>query len=280
MIPLSEAEFELFRDFINKHVGISFSRLKRLALQRRLVPRLRQLGLESYEAYYRYLLHDKQGGWELRQLINAVTVGQTAFFRQAEQFEFLANVILPQIATQKKTTKKLRIWSAGCSTGQEVYSIAMVVNEMFKGDGTWDIKILASDVDTEALKFAYKGLYPRDCVEDIPPKRLKRYFIKKGFGKDAGFYLVREALRKNILFRRLNFMHSEFPFKSPVNIIFCRNVMIYFDADRKKKLIDDFFRILERDGFLCLGTSESLICVDKRFALVEHATYQKKGRKG
>ena len=277
MIPLSEAEFELFRHFIKKHVGTSFSRLKRLALQRRLVPRLRQLGIESYEAYYRYLLHDKQAEWELRQLINAVTVGQTAFFRHAEQFEFLTKVILPQIATQKKTTKKLRIWSAGCSTGQEAYSIAMLVNEMFKGDGTWDIKILASDVDTEALKFAYKGLYPRDCVEDIPPKRLKRYFIKKGFGKDAEFYLVREALRKNILFRRLNFMHSEFPFKSPVDIIFCRNVMIYFDADGKKKLMDHFFRILERDGFLCLGTSESLIGVDKCFALVEHATYQKKG---
>ncbi len=276
MVPLSEAEFELFRHFIKKHVGISFSRVKRLALQRKLASRLSHLGLESYEAYYRYLLHDKQAGRELRQLINAITVGQTAFFRHAEQFEFLTKVVLPQIATQKNTTKKLRIWSAGCATGQEAYSIAMVVNEMFKGDSRWDIKILASDIDTQALKFAYRGVYPGDCVEDIPSEYLKRYF-KKGFGKDAGFYLVREALRKNILFRRLNFMHGEFPFKSPVDIVFCRNVMIYFDAEGKKKLTDHFFRILERDGFLCLGASETLIGIDERFASVGHFTYQKKG---
>ena len=182
---LSETEFELFRHLIKKHVGISFSGKKKATLQRKLASRLSHLGLESYEAYYRYLLHDKQGGWELRQLINTITVDQTAFFRHAEQFEFLANVILPQIATQKKTTKKLRIWSAGCSTGQEAYSM---------------------------------------------------------------------------------------------DIIFCRNVMIYFHAEVKKELIENFFRVLERDGFgLCLGASESLVGIDEPFALVGHSTYQKKG---
>lgn len=273
---LSEAEFELFRQLINEHVGISFSRTKKGALQRKLTSRLSHLGLESYSAYYQYLLHDKKGGLELRQLINTITVDQTAFFRHAKQFEHLANIILPQIAAQKQTTKKLRIWSAGCSRGQEAYSIAMVVNEVLEGDGSWDIKILASDIDTDALKFAYKGLYPNHSVEQVPSEYLNKYFLE-GAGREEGFYLAGEELRKNLLFRRLNFMDPEFPFKSPVDIIFCRNVMIYFDPEVKKKLIDNFFRVLERDGFLCLGASESLIGVDNRFSLVGHAIYQKKG---
>jgi chemotaxis protein methyltransferase CheR len=234
------------------------------------------LGLESYEAYYDYLLHDKQAGWELRQLINTITVDQTAFFRHAKQFELLANVLLPQIATEKKTTKKLRIWSAGCSTGQEAYSIAMVVNEVFKGDGSWDIKILASDIDTEVLKFASRGLYSRDSLQQVPSEYLKRYF-KHENGKDTGFCLVRKALRKNILFRRLNIVHFDFSFETPVDIIFCRNVMIYFHAEVKREIIQNFFRVLDREGYLYLGASESLIGIDDRFDLVGHSIYQKTG---
>ncbi len=277
MVPcLSETEFDLFRHLIKKHVGISFARKKKATLQRKLASRLSYLGIKSYHAYYHYLLHDKEGSWELRQLINTITVDQTAFFRHSKQFELLANVVLPQIATQKNTTKKLRIWSAGCATGQEAYSIAMVVNEMFEGDGIWDIKILASDIDTDALKFAYKGLYPRDSLQQIPSEYLKKYFMNK-IVKDAGFYLVKRGLRKNILFRRLNIVHFDFSFKSPVDIVFCRNVMIYFPGEVKKELIANFFRVLKRDGFLCLGASESLVGIDLRFALVGYSIYQKTG---
>ncbi len=273
---LSEKEFELFRHLVKKHTGISFTRTKKAILQRKLASRVNSLGLESYGEYYLYLLRDKEGGWELRQLINTITVDQSAFFRHPKQFELLANVVLPQVAIQKNTTKKLRIWSAGCATGQEAYSIAMVANEMFKEDRTWDIRILASDIDTDALKLAYKGLYPKKSIQQIPAEYLNRYFIK-GTGKDSEFFLVREALKKRLLFRRLNFVDFDFPFRSPVDIIFCRNVMIYFDIEVKKKLIDNFFRLLERDGFLCLGASESLIGVDDRFASAGHFTYQKKG---
>lgn len=274
--PLSQREFELFKHLIKKHAGISFSQRNLTTLQRKLASRMNHLGLDSYRTYYHYLLHDKDGRWELRQLINRITVDQTSFFRHSKQFEHMANIILPQIMTQKRTTKKLRIWSAGCATGEEPYSIAMVVNEMFEGVDDWDIKILASDIDTDALKFAYKGLYPRRSVEEIPAEYLKRYFIEC-VGRDKGFYLVREALRKNIIFRRLNFTGPECPFRVPVDIIFCRNVMIYFDPEFKKKLIENFFQLLEADGFLFLGASESLVGVDNRFALVGHSTYQKQG---
>ena len=273
---LSEREFELFRHLVKKHIGVSFVHTKKAILQRKLASRVNSLGLESYNAYYRYLLQDKEGGWELRRLINTITVDKSAFFRHSKQFELLANVVLPQVATRKNTTKKLRIWSAGCATGQEAYSIAMVVNEMFKGDHTWDFRILASDVDTDALKFAYRGLYPKESIQQVPIEYLNKYFTK-GTGKDSGFFMVKEDLRKKLLFRRLNFVDFDFPFRSLVDIIFCRNVMIYFDIEVKKRLINNFYRILERDGFLCLGASESLIGVDDRFALVGHFTYQKKG---
>ncbi|MBW2019184.1 MAG: protein-glutamate O-methyltransferase CheR [Deltaproteobacteria bacterium] len=273
---MSETEFELFRRLIKKHVGISFSHAKKGTLQRKLASRLSRLGLTSYNAYYRYLLHDKEGGLELRQLINTITVDQTAFFRDAKQFELLASIVLPQIAVQKNATKKLRIWCAGCATGQEAYSIAMLVSEMLERKGTWDYKILATDIDTDALKFAYKGKYPMDCVQPIPLEYLDRYF-KRSDGKASEFFTVRECLKKNLLFRRLNFVHFNFVFKNPVDIILCRNVMIYFDTETKKKLIDNFFRIMHQDGFLCLGASESLIGVDERFILVGHSIYQKKG---
>lgn len=273
---LSEKEFELFRQLVKKHVGVSFGRIKKATLQRKLAYRLNSLGLESYIEYYRYLLQDKEKGWELRKFINTITVDQSDFFRHPKQFELLANVVLPHLAARNKTTKKLRIWSAGCATGQEAYSIAIVVNEMFEGDQDWDIRILASDVDTDALKIAYRGLYPVQCIQKIPIKYLNKYFTK-GTGENSGFFLVKKDLRKKLLFRRLNFVDFSFPFMSYVDIIFCRNVMIYFDMEIKKRLIDNFFNVLEQDGFLFLGASESLVGVDDRFALLSYFTYQKKG---
>ena len=273
--PLSKTEFELFRRLIKKHSGISFSRRNVATLQRKLSSRMNQLGLESYRAYHKHLLHDKDGGLELRQLINIITIDQTAFFRHQRQFEHMANIVLPQIAAHK-ATKKLRIWSAGCATGEEAYSIAMIVDDTLGGEEGWDIKILGTDIDTDALRLAYNGSYPNSDIEGIPTEYLKRYFTEAG-GKDKGLYLAKEQLKKNIVFRRLNFMSAEFPFKSPVDIIFCRNVMIYFDSQFKKKLIKSFYHLLDTDGFLCLGASESLIGVDKRFVLVGHSTYQKQG---
>jgi chemotaxis protein methyltransferase CheR len=272
--PLSKKEFELFKQLVKRHTGISFSQRNAATLQRKLSARMSQLGLESFREYHNYLLHDRDGGWELRQLINKLTVDQTAFFRHEKQFEHLANIILPQIFEQK-TTRKLRIWSAGCATGEEPYSIAMIVDDTLKEAQSWDIKILASDIDTDALKVAYHGAYTRRKVEGIPYEYLARYFEEE-IGEGKGTYIVKEVLKRYIIFRRLNFMGADFPFKRPVDIIFCRNVMIYFDANFKKMLIAGFHRLLQTDGYLCLGSSESLIGIDKRFALIGHSTYQKR----
>jgi chemotaxis protein methyltransferase CheR len=273
--PLTKTEFELFSQLIKKYSGISFSARNLATLQRKLSSRMNQLGLDSYRAYYRHLLNNKDGRLELRQLINKITIDQTAFFRHKRQFEHVANIVLPQIAAHK-STKKLRIWSAGCATGEEAYSIAIIVDDALGSKEDWDIKILGTDIDTDALKVAYDGSYPKRDTEGIPTEYLKRYFIE-GEEKDKKLYIVREHLKRNIIFRRLNFMNPDFPFKSPVDIIFCRNVMIYFDAEFKKKLIASFYRLLDTDGFLCIGASESLIGVDNRFALLGHSTYQKQG---
>ena len=273
---LTEGEFDLFRHLIRKHVGISFSRQKTAALQRKLASRVNHLGLESYAAYYRYLIHSRKGARELRQLINSITVERTAFFRHPKQFELLADIALPQMATKNVATKKLRIWSAGCATGQEAYSIAMVVSEVFRGKDAWDIKVLATDIDTNALKIAYKGKYAEDSMREIPQEYVAGYF-NKDVGEKEEFYSVKETLREKIMFRRLNFLAPSYPFKSLVDILFCRNVMIYFDMELRKKLISHLFSILQPEGFLFLGGSESLIGVDDRFSLIAYSTYQKTG---
>jgi chemotaxis protein methyltransferase CheR len=199
-------------------------------------------------------------------------VERTLFFRHPKQFELLADIALPQVTAKNADTKKLRIWSAGCATGQEAYSIAMVLGEFFEGKEVWDIKILATDIDTNALKTAYKGQYAEDSMREIPREYVDKYFEKKG-----EFCSVEETLRKKILFRRLNFMEPSYPFRSLVDILFCRNVMIYFDMEVRKKLISNLFSILQPEGFLFLGSSESLIGVDDRFSLIDHAAYQKTG---
>ena len=273
---LSEGEFDLFRHLIKKHTGISFSRQKISGLQRKLIVRMNNLGLASYRDYYRYLLHKKEGRKELQKLINSITVHQTGFFRHSQQFQLLANVVLPQVKALKETTKKVRIWSAGCATGEETYSIAMTVCDLFEGNQEWDIKILATDIDTDVLKFAYAGRYPAGGMADVPAEYVEKFF-QKGSNKEAGSYKIKKNVRNKVLFRRLNFMDNRFPFNNPLDIIFCRNVMIYFDPGEKEKLINHFFRALSSDGFLFLGASESLIGIDKRFTLLSHSIYQKTG---
>jgi chemotaxis protein methyltransferase CheR len=271
---LTEDEYNLFRHLIKKHAGLSFSRQKITSLQRKLINRMGNLELESYGAYYRYLLHHKEGKKELQGLINNITIQQTGFFRHRHQFELLTSVILPQLLVTNKKTRKLRIWSAGCSTGQEIYSIGMALSEMFEDEGNWDAKILGTDIDTDALKVAYSGQYSKDSLSDVPAEYVEKYFDKCE-GCKTEHYAVKESLKEKVLFRRLNFMEKRFPFKNRVDILFCRNVMIYFDSSDKRRLIDHFFHILTREGFLFLGASESLIGIDKRFALVGHSIYQK-----
>ena len=274
MLPqLSEKDFNLFQKLVKKKVGISVRPGKKNILGVKLAHRLRQLGLTSYFAYYRYLLKP-EGIKELRYLVNTVTIDKTEFFRGERQFKFLREHILPELIRQKNKKKRIRIWSSGCSTGQEPYSIAMLVNEMAGIDISWDIKILATDINTDSLKFAYLGRYSKKQVADIPSNYLKKYFYKESAGEEESFQ-IKEGLKKKLIFRRLNLLMSINRIKGPVDMIFCRNVMIYFDARTRKMISDQFYRLLEPKGYLCLGLSESLLGIDDRFKLMETAIYSK-----
>jgi len=269
----SEKDFNLFQKLVKSKVGISVRPGKKNILGVKLAHRLRQLGLTSYFAYYRYLLKP-EGIKELQHLANTVTIDTTEFFRGKRQFKLLREHILPELIREKNKKNRIRIWSSGCSTGQEPYSIAMLVNEMADIDMSWDIKILATDINTYSLKIAYLGRYSKKQVKDVPAKYLKKYFRKELVGQEESFQ-IKELLKKRLIFRRLNLLLSINRIKGPVDMIFCQNVMIYFDAGTRKMISDQFYSLLGPKGYLSLGLSESLFGIDDRFKLIESSIYRK-----
>ncbi|MFC1837476.1 CheR family methyltransferase [Thermodesulfobacteriota bacterium] len=273
----SEKEFDLYRNFVKKKLGISLRPERRLFLGRKMAPRLQKLGLESYTLYYRHL-QKPEGRKELQHLINIVTIGQTGFFRGIRQFELLRDQIIPDIFQRKMMKKQIRIWSAGCSTGQEPYCLAVLMEKIAPSDlSSWDIKILATDVDTNLLKIAFRGEYSEDVVSDVPPEYLLRFFsVVKRMNKKI--YTVKEGPRSRLVFRKLNLVQTPYPLHGPLDLILCRNVMIYFDALIKKKIVDEFHRLLGENGYLCFGFSESLLGKDSRFTLIRSSVYRKKNR--
>jgi chemotaxis protein methyltransferase CheR len=275
LVQLSEKDFNFFQKLVKSKVGISIRPGKKNNLGVKLAHRLRQLGLTSYFDYYRYLLKP-EGIKELRHLINTVAIDTTEFFREERQFNFLREHILPELIQQKNKKQRIRIWSSACSTGQEPYSIAMLVTEMVGIDMSWDIKILATDINTYSLKIAYLGRYSKRQVEDVPAKYLKKYFRKESVGQEE-FFQIKEFLKKRLIFRRLNLLMSINRIRGPVDMIFCRNVMIYFDAKTKKMISGQLYHLLRPKGYLCLGLSESLLGIDNQFKLIESSIYRKNG---
>lgn len=269
--PFSERDFRYIRDLVLQTTGIVLSDIKRDMVYGRLSRRLRALGLQKFSEYCDILKSDDQH--ELKEFTNAITTNLTSFFRESHHFEQLKSVILPKILTEK-TTRKIRIWSAGCSTGEEPYSIAMAIKQAMPEKHDWDVKILATDLDTNVLSKAAGGIYNADRVESIPGNLLRRWF-RKGKGVNAGSVRVVSELRDMITFRQLNLMH-EWPMSGPLDVIFCRNVIIYFDKPTQKILFDRYSDILSNNGYLFLGHSESMFKVSTRFKLIGKTIYQNK----
>lgn len=264
-------DFARLRDLVKRYTGIALSDSKRELVYSRLARRLRHLGLDSFERYC--ILLEKGDSEELVQMVNAITTNLTAFFREAHHFDYLATTLLPAYIQEKSHRRRLRIWSAGCSTGEEPYSIAMVVQEAMPAASGWDIKILATDIDSNVLATARRGVYQRERAQGLSPQRLQRWF-RQGTGANAGLIRIVPALQALITFRQLNLMHA-WPMRGPFDVIFCRNVVIYFDKATQKVLFHRFADLLDTQGFLCIGHSESLYAVSDRFTLLGQTIYRK-----
>ncbi|HEY6641036.1 protein-glutamate O-methyltransferase CheR [Povalibacter sp.] len=271
---LADAEFDFIRHVVNENAGIVLGPNKRQLVQGRLARRLRELGLPSYEAYCAHVR--ESGPEELVDLINALTTNVTAFFRENHHFEALASYMIPEALKRNLDSRRLRIWSAGCSSGEEPYCLAMVLTEVMPPGIRWDTKILATDIDSEVIAFAQRGIYPLDRLEAVPQERLRRCF-RKGVGANAGQALVQPDIARLITFRTLNLMQN-WPVSGPFDVIFCRNVMIYFDQPTRERMVSRFAALLAPDGYLCLGHSESIHAGTAPFRLVGKTIYRKQGK--
>jgi chemotaxis protein methyltransferase CheR len=272
---LTRAEFERLRTLVREHTGIAISEGKRELIYGRLARRLRALKLASFGEYIELL---QAGGAELEEFINAVTTNLTSFFREPHHFaylgrEFLPRLVEPQVQGERHETRRLRIWCCAASTGEEPYSIAMVLREAREHLGGWDVKLLATDLDSAVLATAAAGVYDSTRLSGMSPDRLARFF-ERGVAAQAGRVRVLPGLRELITFRQLNLMH-EWPMRGPFDAIFCRNVIIYFDKPTQRRLFERLAALQRPGDLLFLGHSESLYRVSEHYDLIGRTIYRR-----
>lgn len=267
---LEDGDFNRLRDIVYNEAGIKLSDVKKILMQSRLMKRLRELKLESFSDYYDYLIENYEE--EKINFINLITTNKTDFFRENDHFEFMKSTLLPEY--ERRGIKEIRIWSAGCSTGEEPYTIGMVASDYFNTRRSPEILILATDIDTQVLQKAKNGIYPEEHLATVDPKYIRNYFVK-GTGENEGLYRVGDSLKEIVYFRRLNLLQDEYPMKKQFDIIFCRNVIIYFDRDTQRKLFGKFYNYLKDDGYLLIGHSENITSITDKFVLAGRTIYKK-----
>ena len=273
---LSNEEFELFRRLIYDICGISLTISKRELVKSRLTKRLTKVGIDTFNDYYKYVTKIDKTGKELVHLIDSISTNKTDFFREKKHFDFLNTTLLPSLISSKAKdgNKKLRIWCAASSSGEEPYTLAMTVFNHLKPNNGWDVKILATDISTKILQIAINGIYKKELLKDIPPGTISAHFSSV-IVENTSCYKVKDHLRNIITFRRFNLMTPEFPFKNPFDFVFCRNVMIYFDPEIQDRLVSKFYDCLPKDGYLFIGHSETLSRSNASFKYIRPAVYQK-----
>lgn len=267
----TEADFERIRQFVSEHTGIVLTEKKKDMVYGRLSKRIRQGDFDSFSAFIDALEEGDEDEQDF--MINAITTNLTAFFREKHHFEFLKNTVMPSLVKKKGHKKHLRVWSAGCSTGEEPYSIAIILKESLADFDDWDVKILATDLDANVIAHGKAGIYRHDRIDGLDETRIKRWF-KRGSGDNADMVKVSPELQQMITFKRLNLLH-EWPMSGPFDLMFCRNVVIYFDKDTQRVLFDRYADILAPDAHLFIGHSESLFKVSSRFDSLGQTIYRK-----
>lgn len=254
---MSDKDFLLLRNFIKEECGINISPSKRVMLTLRLQKRLQALNLGSFRQYIDFVTTPAGRLQEIASMLNVVSTNKTDFFREFSHFDYLSCEALPQLMTAKGTNGKINVWSAGCSSGEEPYTIAMVISEFAESNPDLRFNITASDISMKVLRVAVRAVYP-DAVADNIPSPLKRKYTLRGTGQNKGFHRIVPELRGKVEFKRLNLMDDDYGFRTPLHIIFCRNVIIYFDRETQVELFRKFHRLLHPGGYLFLGHSETL----------------------
>ncbi|HEY3400024.1 MAG TPA: CheR family methyltransferase [Geothrix sp.] len=267
-IPLSKETFEALRNLLHSHSGIALAPHKLTMVQSRLAKRLRHLGLPDYEAYLERVGDPASGEWG--EFINALTTNLTSFFREGHHFTRLVELL----EATRPLPRRLRVWSAGCSTGEEPYTLAMTLLKAFGGSTT--IQIVATDLDTAVLETAARGVYPINRVEALSDE-WKRFAFQRGTGERRGQVRVRPEIQDLVSFQKMNLRDDAWPLEGgPFQAIFCRNVMIYFDKPTQRELLGRFRRLLTPDGLLFVGHSEALLDASLGFQSLGQTIYRRK----
>ena len=270
---LRDCDFEKIRRLVYEKCGINLHEGKKELVTARLGKRLREGKFRSFSEYYRHVITE-EGTEELVRMIDSISTNLTFFFREESHFTRFSSVLPTMGNGNAKASgcQKLRIWSAGCSTGEEPYSLAISTIECLK-DKPANVKILATDISTVVLKTAIDGMYPAEKTKNIPPSLLKRYF-QQGADKWTGYYRVKKEIRDMVDFKRFNLMDTP-PQSVLFDVIFCRNVMIYFDKPTQETLVNNFFNRLSAGGYFFIGHSESLTGLTPKFKYIEPSVYRK-----
>lgn len=273
MMPISDAEFNALRTLIYNRFGINLTDQKKSLLVGRLQKLLRQQGFANFQNYYDFLVKEP-GEKGLSDLINLVSTNYTYFNREKDHFDYFLQTALPTVLTRlrQENRRDLRVWCAGCSTGEEAYTLLILMHECLGQEySRWDAGILATDISQRVLETAAAGVYPEDRIASLPEAWRRKYFRKISGNQ----WEVVDTLKKEATFRRFNLMNTQFPFKKPFHIIFCRNVMIYFDQPTRDALVKRFHQHTEPGGYLFIGHSETLGRNQSLYRYLMPAAYQK-----
>jgi len=272
-VVLTDEDFQQVSKIVYDHCGINLHDGKKELIRARLAKKLREGGFRTFSEYMDVVSRDPSGK-EFTSFIDVLSTNLTSFFRERQHFEYLQNELLPRLVEtkSKRSHFRLRAWSAGCSSGEEPYTIAITLLDNLPKE-RWDIKVLATDISTRVLEKARNGIYPMERIEPVPVQQRSKYLmVKKSNGQKQ--YEVGDCLRQVIVFRYLNLM-EEWPITGPLDFIFCRNVMIYFDKPTQAMLVRRFYNLLDSGGVLFTGHSESLTGIDHEFKYIQPTIYMK-----
>lgn len=269
---IDDNEFKLIRDLIYEKVGINLTDQKKALVTGRLQKVLREKHFKSFSDYYKFIINDKTGQ-ALSDLVDRISTNHTFFGREYEHFDYFQKTVLPELIKRKikKNERDLRVWSAGCSTGEEPYTLVILMKEFLGNDyNKWDAGVLATDISTVALSKAIAGVYDQNRLHNFDKNLRDKYFTKNN-----DKYTIKDEIKREVTYKRFNLMNDFFPFKKAFDVIFCRNVMIYFDTETRIQLVNKFYSILDNGGHFFIGHSETIDRRYTKFNYIMPAVYKK-----